>query len=261
MKEVRRRWGSKTRSRIAWCENLVNLHMQVSAHFLEQVHNCLVFDHPFGSQSATYTTVRTLSGGFPSLRNRLMLQVVSGHSIRTTVPILPFVQPGPSDSIDSWLHPSPARANAVAGVSDFPGTITGDEMRKLIFALPFLALAIAIPPAALADPIVAGPLTFGSGAPFGTYDITFVLPDDIILYVENIAGGDNPTSTPTSRREVLARQQTFVRLATRGACPEGSPGAGFLPRVLWTRSAIRIDHCTRAGGPTPNFRRRWSIPP
>jgi hypothetical protein len=72
-------------------------------------------------------------------------------------------------------------------------------MRKLILALPFLALAIAIAPAALADPItVVGPLTFGSGAPFGFFDNPFVIPGEIHLSIGAIAGGVTPTSSPNT---------------------------------------------------------------
>jgi hypothetical protein len=68
-------------------------------------------------------------------------------------------------------------------------------MKRLLALLLYFA---AIP--ALADPItVAGPLTFGSGAPFGTYsNITFISPGELILYIGGIAGGVTPTSSPTT---------------------------------------------------------------
>jgi len=73
-------------------------------------------------------------------------------------------------------------------------------MRKLILALPFLALAIAIAPTALSDPMtVIGPLTFGSSSPFGPLDInTFVTPEEIILSLGGVEGGVTPTSSPTT---------------------------------------------------------------
>ena len=69
-------------------------------------------------------------------------------------------------------------------------------MKRLTLALLFLAPAIAVIPAAIADPIVLGPLTFGSGAPIAS-DSGFYPPNFVQVLLTaptTFSAGSTPAS-------------------------------------------------------------------
>jgi hypothetical protein len=74
-------------------------------------------------------------------------------------------------------------------------------MRKPVHALLFLAAAISIAPAAIADSATLGPLTFGGGTPIDSSDSFFLAPNFVQLWIDGPDGfgaGATPSSLITT---------------------------------------------------------------